>query len=65
MIYAPIQIKVTSPETRRSKIVRGAILEKGELKKIISLIDKTNSNGLKGRDAILLMRLKESVLDIG
>ena len=61
VIYSPLEMKVSSPETGRSRIVRGALLMKGELAKVVKLIDRNNSNGLKGNDAILLMRLKEAL----
>ena len=64
VIYSPLQMKVSSPETGRSRIVRGALLMKGELAKVVKLIDRNNANGLKGNDAILLMRLKESLADL-
>ena len=66
MIYSPIEINVKfeDEKSRRSKRIRGVLLEKAEIAKVVKLIDKSNSDGLKGADAILLMRLKEAAVDL-
>ncbi len=64
MIYSPIEINVKFDETKKVKKIRGVLLEKAELTKVVKLIDKSNSDGLKGNDAILLMRLKEAAADL-
>lgn len=64
MIYSPIEINVKFDETKKVKKIRGVLLEKSEISKVVKLIDKSNSDGLKGNDAILLMRLKEAVADL-
>lgn len=66
MIYSPIEINVKfeDEKSRRSKRIRGVLLEKAEIAKVVKLIDKSNSDGLKGADAILLMRLKEAAADL-
>ena len=64
MIYSPIEINVKFDETKKVKKIRGVLLEKSELAKVVKLIDKSNSDGLKGNDAILLMRLKEAAADL-
>lgn len=64
MIYSPIEINVKFDETKKVKKIRGVLLEKTELTKVVKLIDKSNSDGLKGNDAILLMRLKEAAADL-
>lgn len=63
MIYSPIEINVKF-EDDKSKRIRGVLLEKPEIAKVVKLIDKSNSDGLKGTDAILLMRLKEAAADL-
>jgi len=64
MIYSPIEINVKFDETKKVRKIRGVLLEKAELTKVVKLIDKSNSDGLKGNDAILLMRLKEAAADL-
>lgn len=64
MIYSPIEINVKFEETKKPKKIRGILLEKAEATKVVKLIDKINSDGLKGNDAILLMRLKEAIADL-
>ena len=64
MIYTPIEINVKLEETKRVKKIRGVLLEKAELTKVVKLIDKSSSDGLKGKDAILLMNLKEALVDL-
>ena len=64
MIYSPIEINVKFDETKKVKKIRGVLLEKSEISKVVKLIDKSNSDGLKGNDAILLMRLKEAAADL-
>lgn len=64
MIYSPIEIYVKFDETKKVKKIRGVLLEKSEISKVVKLIDKSNSDGLKGNDAILLMRLKEAAADL-
>ena len=64
MIYSPIEINVKFDETKKVKKIRGVLLEKAELAKVVKLIDKSNADGLKGNDAILLMRLKEAAADL-
>lgn len=64
MIYSPIEINVKFDETKKVRKIRGVLLEKGEIAKVVKLIDKSNSDGLKGNDAILLMRLKDAAADL-
>jgi len=64
MIYSPIEINVKFDETKKVRKIRGVLLEKAEIAKVVKLIDKSNSDGLKGNDAILLMRLKEAAADL-
>ena len=64
MIYSPIEINVKLDETKKVRKIRGVLLEKAELTKVVKLIDKSNSDGLKGNDALLLMRLKEAAADL-
>lgn len=61
MIYSPIEINVKFEESKRSRKIRGVLLEKAEMSKVVKLIDKSNSDGLKGTDAVLLMRLKDAL----
>jgi hypothetical protein len=51
-------------EKTRNKSVKGVLLEPKELHSIIRLIDRNNAEGLKGKDALILMRLKEAYRDI-
>ena len=64
MIYSPIEINVTFDDSKRSKKIRGVLLEKSELTKVVKLIEKSSSDGLKGADVVLLMRLKEATADL-
>ena len=63
MIYSPVEMMVTF-ENAKSKVVKGVLLEKAEMSKVIKLIDRSNANGLKGYDAMLLMRLKDAAADL-
>lgn len=42
-------------------IFRGILLDKITMKKIISLINRNNANGLKGKDAVLLIQLNNAL----
>lgn len=64
MIYSPIEINVKFDETKKVRKIRGVLLEKAEIAKVVKLIEKSNSDGLKGNDAILLMRLKDAAADL-
>ena len=66
MIYSPIEINVKfdDEKNKRNKRIRGVLLEKAEIAKVVKLIDKSNSDGLKGADAVLLMMLKDAVADL-
>lgn len=64
MIYSPIEINVKFDETKKVRKIRGVLLEKAEIAKVVKLIDRSNSDGLKGNDAILLMRLKDAAADL-
>ena len=55
---------VTFEDTKKSKVIKGTLLEKAELSKVIKLIDRSNANGLKGCDAMLLMRLKDAEAEL-
>lgn len=46
------------------KTISGVILEQEDLEKVISLIDRSNADGLKGEDAALLFKLKEADRDL-
>lgn len=59
MILSPVQIKTDDNVT-----LNGVLLESAELSKVIELIDRSNADGLKGEDALLLMRLKDAVGDL-
>ena len=59
MILSPVQIKTDNNET-----INGVLLESEELSKVIELIDRSNADGLKGEDVLLLMRLKEASRDL-
>ena len=64
MIYSPVEMMVTFEDTKKSKVIKGTLLEKAELSKVIKLIDRSNANGLKGCDAMLLMRLKDAEAEL-
>ena len=66
MIYSPIEINVRfdDEKNKRHKRIRGVLLEKAEIAKVVKLIDKSNSDGLKGADAVLLMMLKDAAADL-
>ena len=64
MIFSPVEINVKFVEQKRNKVVRGVLLEPKELQGIIKLIDRSNAGGLKGKDAMMLMRLKDAYSDI-
>ena len=55
---------VTFGDNKKSKVIKGVLLEKAELAKVIKLIDRSNASGLTRYDAILQMRLKEALGDL-
>jgi hypothetical protein len=55
MIISPVRIEVDNGIT-----YNGVLLEAEDLKNVVSLIDRSNANGLKGVDVCLLMRLKDA-----
>ena len=55
MIISPVRIEVDNVIT-----YNGVLLEAEDLKNVVSLIDRSNVNGLKGVDVCLLMRLKDA-----
>ena len=59
MIMSPVQINTTDGKT-----LNGVLMEGEELNKVIELIDRSNADGLKGDDALLLMRLKDASNDL-
>lgn len=59
MILSPVQIK-----TDEGNAINGVLLEVMELNKVIDLIDCNNADGLKGEDALLLMKLKDASRDL-
>ena len=59
MIMSPVQIN-----TDDGKTLNGVLLETEEINKVIELIDRSNADGLKGEDALLLMKLKEAGRDL-
>ena len=59
MIFSPVQIKTDNNEN-----INGVLLESAELSKVVELIDRSSVDGLKGEDALLLMRLKEASRDL-
>lgn len=64
MIFSPVEINVKFVEKTKTKVVKGVLLEPKELHEVIRLIDRSNAEGLKGKDALLLMRLKEAHQDV-
>ena len=61
MIYCPVEVEVGLIDGKRArKIIRGALFPKKTIEAIVRLIDKSNSNGLKGKDAVLLIGLKDA-----
>ena len=55
MIISPARIN-----TDDGQEIHGVIIDNDALSRIISLIDSNASNGLKGADAVLLLKLKEA-----
>lgn len=64
MICSPVEIVVSFNDTKRERTIKGVLLEKADLRNVIKLIDKCNANGLKGKDAICLMSLKDALGDL-
>ena len=66
VIYAPVELSIGLIDGKKvRKVVKGALLPKKTIDDIVKLIDKANSNGLKGQDAILLMALKNASGNLG
>lgn len=59
MILSPVQIKTDEGNT-----INGVLLEAAEVGKVVELIDRSNADGLKGEDALLLMKLKAASRDL-
>ena len=55
MIISPAQVN-----TDEGKTINGVILEQDDINNVIELIDRSNADGLKGEDAVLLMKLKNA-----
>ena len=55
MIISPVQIN-----TDEGKTINGVILEQDDLNYVIDLIDRSNADGLKGDDAVLVLKLKDA-----
>ena len=55
MIISPVRIEVDNGIT-----YNGVLLEAEDLKNVVSLIDRSNANGLEGVDVCLLMKLKNA-----
>lgn len=61
VVYSPVEISIVNEDGKTTKrVIRGAFLPKKSIDAIIKLIDKSNSNGLTGKDAILLFQLKNA-----
>lgn len=58
MVIAPVEINVQGE--MGDSCIKGVLLEKNDLEKVIGIIDSTNKDGLMGEDAILLMKLKDA-----
>lgn len=59
MILSPVQIK-----TEEGTTINGVLFEKDDVVNVISLINRTNSDGLKGADALVLMQLQDALKDL-
>ena len=59
MILSPVQIK-----TEEGTTINGFLFEKVDVVNVISLINRTNSDGLKGADALVMMQLQDAVKDL-
>ena len=59
MILSPVEIK-----TDEGMTINGVLLEAAELGKVVDLINRSNADGLKGDDALLLMQLKNAERDL-
>lgn len=64
MIYSPVEIEITCEGAKRAKKMRGVLLDKSEITKVIKLIDRSTVNGLKGGDAVLLVGLKRAASNL-
>ena len=61
VVYSPCEIELVSVDGKKVKrILRGALLPKRTLVAVTRLIDKIAVNGLSGKEAILLMALKNA-----
>lgn len=56
MIYTPVEICAYT-DTGKEKNIKGALLEKSDLKNIINLVAKLSANGLKCREATMMMKI--------
>ena len=59
MILSPVQIK-----TDEGNMISGALIEREDLMNLISLINRTNADGLKGADALVMMQLHDAAQDL-
>lgn len=61
VVFSPVEISIVKEDGKTTnRVVRGALLPKKTIDAIITLIDKSNSNGLTGKDAVLLIQLKNA-----
>ena len=59
MILSPVQIKTDEGNT-----ISGALIEREDLMNLISMINRTNADGLKGADALVMMQLQDAAKDL-
>jgi len=59
MILSPVQIK-----TEEGTTINGVLFEKEDLGNVIALINRTNADGLKGADALVMMQLHDALKDL-
>lgn len=61
VVYSPCEIELVNIDGKKVKrVLRGALLPKRTLVAVTRLIDKIAVNGLSGKEAILLMALKNA-----
>lgn len=61
VLYSPVEVCVVGEGGRKKKI-SGVLLPKKTMASVVKLLDKATANGLSGRDAVLVMALKRSLL---
>ena len=66
MVYSPVQVIIGGSigAKAKPKVITGALFEKKDLREVVGLISKCNANGLVGKNALIMMKLVNTLRDL-